>query len=48
MNHVSSIAESYLIVGPGSSGSSVFQDDFCEVVLSGMNVVNVALQEESY
>jgi len=30
------------------AGFWVFQDDFCEVVLSGMNVVNVTLQEESY
>lgn len=43
VHSVFSIAESYLIVdGPVQSS---FGDDFCEVVLSGMNVVNVASQK---
>lgn len=43
VHYVSSFADSFLIVsGPVLS---LFRDDFCEVVLSGMNTVNVALQK---
>lgn len=43
VHYVSSIAESVLTVdGPVFS---LFRDDFCGVVLSGMNMVNIASQK---